>query len=126
VARSPTSIVLSQRKYVLDILVESKLTGCKFASFPMEQQHKLSLDFGEIYLDLGQNRRFVRRLLYLTITRPDISYVVHVLSQFLHAPRQPHLEAAYRVLHYLKRNPGQGILFPSDNSLFIKAYYDAD
>ena len=67
----------------------------------------------------------LREILYHH-TRPDISYIVHVHSQFSHAPRQPHLEAAYRILHYLKRNPGQGILFHSDNSLFINAYCDAD
>ena len=72
----------------------------------MEQQHKLSLDSGEICHDSGKYHRLVGRLLYLTITCPDISYVVHVLSKFLHAPRQPHLEAAYRVLNYLKRNLG--------------------
>uniref|UniRef100_A0A3Q7IFX5 Reverse transcriptase Ty1/copia-type domain-containing protein n=1 Tax=Solanum lycopersicum TaxID=4081 RepID=A0A3Q7IFX5_SOLLC len=47
-------------------------------------------------------------------------------TQFLHAPRKPNLEAAYRILHYLKRIPCQGILFHSDNSLSINAYYDVD
>lgn len=126
VARSPTGIALSQRKYVLDILTESGLTGCKPVTFPMERQHKLSLDSGDLCTDPGQYRRLVGRLLYLTITRPDISYAVHILSQFMHAPRQPHLDAAHRVLRYLKGNPGQRILLPSDVSLSLQAYCDAD
>ncbi|KAK2993029.1 hypothetical protein RJ640_001592 [Escallonia rubra] len=126
VARSPAGIFLSQRKYVLDILAECGLTGCKPASFPMEQQHKLSNESGEICKNPEEYRRLVGRLLYLNITRPDISYAVHILSQFMHDPRQPHLDAAYRVLHYLKGSPGQGILLPSNNTLYLQAFCDAD
>ena len=72
VARSPVGIALSQWKYVLDILAECGLTGCKPVAFPMEQQHKLSLDLGDVCTDLGEYRRLIGRLLYLTITHPDI------------------------------------------------------
>ncbi|KAK3000579.1 hypothetical protein RJ639_021789 [Escallonia herrerae] len=126
VARSPAGIFLSQRKYVLDILAECGLTGCKPASFPMEQQHKLSNESGEICKNPEEYRRLVGRLLYLNITRPDISYAVHIRSQFMHDPRQPHLDAAYRVLHYLKGSPGQGILLRSNNTLYLQAFCDAD
>ncbi|KAK3038220.1 hypothetical protein RJ639_029660 [Escallonia herrerae] len=104
-ARPPAWIFLSQRKYVLDILAECGLTGCKPASFPMEQQHKLSNESGGICKNSKEYRRLVGRLLYLNITCPDISYAVHILSQFMHDSRQPYLDAAYRVLHYLKGSP---------------------
>ncbi|KAK2998185.1 hypothetical protein RJ639_014189 [Escallonia herrerae] len=126
VARSPVGIALSQRKYVLDILAESGLTRCKPASFPIEQQYKLSLDSGELCKDPRQCRRLIGRLLYLTITHPDICYAVHILSQFMHAPRQPHLDVAHKVLSYLKGNPGQGIMLSSDGSLSLRAHCDAD
>ncbi|KAK3012143.1 hypothetical protein RJ639_012142 [Escallonia herrerae] len=126
VARSSNGIVLSQRKYVLDILTECGLTGCKPSSSPMAEQHQLDLNSGELCDDPGQYRRLIDRLLYLTITRPDISYVVHILSQFMHKPRRPHYDAAIRVLRYLKNSPGQGILLSSNSSLSLRAYCDVD
>ena len=68
----------------------------------------------------------VPRLIYLTITGPDITYLIHMLSRFMHAPRKPHMEAALRVLRYLKSSPGQGLFFPSHNDLSLRAFSDSD
>ena len=81
--------------------------GAKPVNFPMEQNIKLS-NAGELLRDPSQYRRLVGCLIYLTITRPDITYSVHVLSRFMNAPRKPHMEVALRVLRYLKSSPGQG------------------
>ncbi|CAL1382731.1 unnamed protein product [Linum trigynum] len=64
--------------------------------------------------------------MYLTVTRLDITYVVNILNQFVHAPRPEHVDAAHRVLRYLKTSQGQGLFFPSDSSLTLTAYCDAD
>lgn len=76
--------------------------------------------------DPSQYRRLVGRLIYLTITRPDIVYGVHILSQFMDKPREPYLEAAHKVFRYLKQTPGQGLLLPSRGTLQLMAYCDAD
>jgi len=65
-------------------------------------------------------------LVYITITRPDIAYVVGVVSQFMQKPRTIHLDAAYRILRYLKGSPGKGLLFPSSSSLQMTGDGDAD
>ena len=73
------------------------MLGCKLAKTPMEASLKLSKDDGELLHDAGMYRRLISRLLFLTITRPNITYSIHRLSQFMSKSRKPHLKAAYRV-----------------------------
>lgn len=126
VARSSQGIAISQRKYTLDIIDEAGLLGAKPAKFPMEENLRLSPTEGQLLHNASQYRRLVGKLIYLTITRPEISYSVHILSQFMQQPRKPHLDAVHRLLRYLKGSPGQGLLFPSNGSLTLKGYCDAD
>ena len=68
----------------------------------------------------------VGRPIYLAYTRPDIAYLVSVINQFMHDPREPHLQVAYKVFHYLKGNLGKGILVKKNDTLALEAYTDAD
>jgi hypothetical protein len=109
VAKSKKGLFLSQRQYALDIISDCGLTATKPADFPMEQNLKLSPSDGTILSDPAPYRRLVGRLIYLTVTRPDIAYPVNILSQFMHTPREPHMAAATRLIRYLKSTPGQGL-----------------
>ncbi|GAA0145766.1 hypothetical protein LIER_36182 [Lithospermum erythrorhizon] len=102
VTRSQEGIFLCQRKYTLDIISESGLLGAKHATFPMKQNHHLGDSISPPLKDVERYRRLVGRLIYLTFTRPDLSFAVHILSQFMHAPRHDHWSAAIRVVRYLK------------------------
>lgn len=73
-----------------------------------------------------QPRRLVVRLIYLTITRPEISYLVHTLSQFAQAPRKEHFEAALRVVRYIKGSLTQGILLRTGGDFTLRAFCDWD
>ncbi|CAM8932740.1 unnamed protein product [Rhodiola kirilowii] len=126
VARSHTGIFLNQRKYVLELLEDNNLTECKPSRTPMDIKHKLSLSQAPLLDDPLQYRKMVGKLIYLTITRPDLSYSVHVLSQFMQKPTQDHLQAVQRVLRYLKGAPAQGLFFPANSDLSLKAFCDAD
>lgn len=120
VARNPIGLFLCQRKYTLDIISEVGLLGAKPADFPIEPNHKLGLASSEKLKDPESYRRLVGRLVYLVVTRPDLAYSVHTLSQFLQNPRIEHWEAALRVVRYLKGSPEQGILLRSDSELSLQ------
>ncbi|PKI36359.1 hypothetical protein CRG98_043243 [Punica granatum] len=90
IIRNSSGLFLNQWKYTLDILTKANTLGSRPAYFPIEQQHQLSQDSGAPISDPGQYHRLVGRLLYLTITRLELSYPIHILSQFLQDPRQGH------------------------------------
>jgi len=71
-------------------------------------------------------RRLIGKLIYLTITRPDISFAVQVLSQFMHEPTEAHLAATKHVLRYLKHYPDHGISLSRNASLQLTGYCDSD
>ena len=126
VARNPTGIFLSQRKYVLDIISKAGLLGAKPDPFPLEPNHQLALAEGLYFSDPVKYRRRLGRLIYLSATRPELSYPVHMLSQFMQQPRERHWEAALRVVRYLKSNPGQGVLLRLDCDLQLYGWCDFD
>ena len=92
----------------------------------MDPTLHLTKDLGTPLADAKVYRELIGGLLYLTITRPDITFLVHQLSQFLSAPTDTHLQAAQKVLRYLKNNPGQGLMYSASSELCLNAFTDAD
>ncbi|CAL0317151.1 unnamed protein product [Lupinus luteus] len=126
VARCKEGITLYQRKYTLDLLQQSGFLASKPTSTPMEYNNKLQANFGILLEDPTSYRRLIGKILYLTHTRPDISFSVGCLSQFLSCPTNLHQQAAHRILKYLKNSPAQGLYFPTKNTTIIKGYSDSD
>lgn len=83
---------------MLDLLQETRKLGYKPANVPIEQNHKICIEEESAKVDKAKYQRLVGKLIYLAHTRPDITYVVNVVSQFMHDPRVRHLQAIDRVL----------------------------
>ncbi|TYK05138.1 putative mitochondrial protein [Cucumis melo var. makuwa] len=126
VARSKEGISVSQRKYTLDLLTETGMLGCRPADTPIEFNCKLGNSDDQVPVDKEQYQRLVGKLIYLSHTRPDISFAVSVVSQFMQAPYEKHMEAVNRILRYLKNTPGKGLMFRKTNRKTIEAYTDSD
>ncbi|RVX18665.1 Retrovirus-related Pol polyprotein from transposon TNT 1-94 [Vitis vinifera] len=126
IAQSSSGVVLSQRKYALDILEETGMLDCKPVDTPMDPNVKLVPGQGEPLGDPGRYRRLVGKLNYLTITRPDISFPVSVVSQFLQSPYDSHWDVVIRILRYIKSTPGQGVLYENRGHTQVVGYTDAD
>lgn len=126
VDRSPAGFFLSQRKYVLDILSEHNMSQAKPVHLPMDPNMKLSTDKGDTLPSPAPYQRLMGQLIYLTITRPDIAYSVHILSQFMNQPTTVHMQSAKRLLRYLAGSTSQGILLASSSAATLTAYCDSD
>ena len=90
VAQSNSGVVISQRKYTLDILADTGMLDCKPVDTSMDPIVKLVPSQGEPPRDPWRYRRLVGNLNYLLIARPDISFLVSIISQFLQSPCDSH------------------------------------
>ncbi|KAL8100531.1 hypothetical protein AgCh_032693 [Apium graveolens] len=126
VAQSSQGISVSQRKYTVDLLRETGKIGCKPVETPMDPNTKLMPRIDELADDNRRYQRLVGKLIYLTHTCPDISFDVSIVSQFLANPSVDHMEAVNRILKYLKKNPGKGLMFIKSGDQSLKVYTDAD
>jgi hypothetical protein len=100
--RNNEGLHLRQAKYILDLLDNTKMQGAKPLACPTTSGMKLSLYDDTLLPDPTEYKRVVGALQYCTISRPDISYAVNQLCQFMHNPRDTHWMAVKRVLRYLK------------------------
>jgi hypothetical protein len=99
---------------------------CKSSSIPMQQNVKLSCDDGLKEVNGTMYRQMVGILNYLTTTRPNITYYVSVLSQFMVKPHESHWNAAKEVLRYLKGTLNYGIKYIDAYDVELTGYSDSD
>lgn len=126
ISRSEAGFFVSQKKYTMDLLDEFEVTGLTTLKLPMDIHLRLKADTGMYLKDPHPYQRLLGKLIYLTITRPDITFSVHILTQFMQHPTTAHMDAALKLLRYLMSNPSQGILLASSSAAELKGYCDSD
>ena len=128
-ARSKKGIFVSQRKYILDLLEETDMPGCKPSKTPIELGNKAKMLEGEP-VNKENYQRLVGKLIYLSHTRLDIAFAVslvsHICTHHVNAPCQGHLNAVYRILRYLKQTPGKGLFFAKTDDRRMRAFTNVD
>ena len=98
VNRNQNAILLSQTKYIQDLLAKTKMSNCKGIESPFSTTEKLKKNEGEKFYDPTLYRSVIGSLQYAILTRPELAYSVNKLSQYISDPRQPHWIACKRVL----------------------------
>jgi hypothetical protein len=121
-------IHLSQSKYASDILKRVGMTQCKPMATPLSVAEKLNIKEGEPLgpEDATRYRSVVGALQYLTLTRPDISFAINRVYQFLHCPTIAHWSAVKRILRYVKLTCDIGMSINKCRSMLVSAFSDAD
>ncbi|XP_026459288.1 uncharacterized protein LOC113359945 [Papaver somniferum] len=126
VCTSSTGYFISQVKYASQFLQHAGLSDNKVTDAPLKLNVKYSPTDETLLSNPTLYRQLVGSLNYLTITRPDISHAVHIVSQFMSAPRSTHYAVVLRIIRYIKGSLYQGMCFSSKSDLTLRAYSDSD
>ncbi|KAG6399857.1 hypothetical protein SASPL_141342 [Salvia splendens] len=126
VKQSGGEIVISQEKYIEDLLKKFHMENCNPVFSPMATNDKLKKDDGSEKVDAQLFRSLVGSLIYLTNTRPDIVQAVGMLSRFLNESTKLHFAAAKRIMRYLQGTKRMGIKYVKEIDLKLIGYTDSD
>ncbi|KAJ9552201.1 hypothetical protein OSB04_016246 [Centaurea solstitialis] len=122
----PQGLLLSQKKYISDIIKKANMSDCRSINTPITCSESLTLHAADTYPRPTEYRSIVGALQYLSLTRPDIAFTVNKLSQFMHAPTYQHWTAVKRLLRYLQGTLHKGLLLRRHSPLHLHAFTDAD
>jgi hypothetical protein len=120
----PHGMFLTQRKYILDLLKRANMLGAKTISSPMSSSTALSAFSGDPFSDPSLYRSIVGSLQYLSLTRPDVSFAVNKVCQFMHRPTVSHWSAVKRLLRYLKHTLSHGLFIKRQSTSTLHAFSD--
>jgi hypothetical protein len=123
---SKDGLLLSQHGYIRELLEKFHMSGAKPTATPLCTTTPLKLLDGSAPGDSKVFRSIIGALQYATLTRPDISFSINKLSQFMHQPTEIHFQQLKRVLRYLKFTLNHGLMLKKPVHLQLQAYSDAD
>lgn len=124
--QKPEGIFISQRKYAVEILEKFAMSECKPVNSPIVPGFKIHRDVDGVAVDGTQYKQIVGSLMYLTATRLDIMFSVSLISRYMSNPTEMHLQAAKRILRYLKGTSGYGIFYKKGEEENLLGFTDSD
>ena len=126
ITHSTDGLYITQAKYASNLLSQAGLTNSKTVDTPVEFNTHLTPSGGKPLSNPSIYRRLVGSLVYLTVTRPNISYDVHQVSQYLSAPWSTHYAIVLRILRYFKGTLFHGLFYSVQSPLVLRAFSDDD
>lgn len=123
--RTPQGLHLNQRKYIQDLEAKMNMHDAKPVTTPLATSPKLARS-RDLHSNPTEYRTLVGSLQYLAFTRPDVSYAVNKLSQYMQSPTTDHWQAAKRVFRYLAGTATHGLFISKSTNLNVHAFTDAD
>ncbi|GKV22301.1 hypothetical protein SLEP1_g32183 [Rubroshorea leprosula] len=119
-------LFLSQHRYINDLMQKHKMDGAKPFATPMPTSGLSSQTNSPRLPDGTAYRQLIGSLQYLSLTRPDTSFAINKLSQYMHCPTKMHWQAVKRILRYLKNTMFHGLLIRPTSTLALHAFSDSD
>ncbi|GJT40604.1 retrovirus-related pol polyprotein from transposon TNT 1-94 [Tanacetum coccineum] len=126
ISQSPRGIFLNQSKYALESLKKYGMESSDLVDTSMVEKSKLDEDTQGKVVDPTHYRGMIGTLMYLTASRPDLTFVVCMCVWYQAKPTKKHLYAVKRIFKYLRGTVNQGLWYPKDSSIALTAYGDAD
>ena len=118
-------LLLSQRRYIIDLLTQTKMQDAKTVLTPIPTSPTLMLNSSSSLSDPTEYHQVVGSLQYLLIIRPDIAFAVNKLSQYMHCPITEHWSFVKRLLRYLVGTIDDGLQLYKDSNLSLHAFSDS-
>ncbi|XP_019171416.1 PREDICTED: uncharacterized protein LOC109166971 [Ipomoea nil] len=119
-------VFINQAKYTRDLIKKFGLDGKSSIKIPMSTSIRLDKDEDGKDADQTKYRGMIGSLLYLTASRPDISYAVGVCARFQANPKESHLTATKKIIQYLKGTINVGLWYPKGTNFTLTGFSDAD
>ncbi|BBH09623.1 ADP glucose pyrophosphorylase large subunit 1 [Prunus dulcis] len=126
VKQNENGIYISQKKYAKELLKRFRLENAKSIATPIEVGVKIGKNDGSTMVNQTLFRSLVGGLLYLTTTRPDLTYAVSFLSRFMESPKDVHWELGKRILRYVVGTINYGLHYYPVQNLNLTGYSDSD
>nr|GFA05998.1 retrovirus-related Pol polyprotein from transposon TNT 1-94 [Tanacetum cinerariifolium] len=126
VSKNPRGIFINQSKYALGILKKYDFDSSTAIDTLMAERPKLDEDKGGKLVDPTCYRGMVGSLIYLSVSRPDIIFVVYMCARYHAKSTDRHLQAIKRIFRYLKGTIHMGLWYRKDTGFALTAFADAD